>query len=166
VPLFVGQTMVNALRDLGYNHTTSAACEHVDNSFQWGGKDVRLYFHEKGKKGSRKIDVLVMDNGQGMSPNVLRAVTAFGGSMCYDNRSTVGKYGMGMKAAALSMGPALEIYSWQEPGAIYRMILDTVEISNKNARKPSTPASRSLRRSGADWSGPGQSRSGWKRTAA
>jgi hypothetical protein len=139
VPLFVGQTMVNALRDLGYNNTTSATCEHVDNSFQWGAKDVRLYFHEKGKKGSRKIDVLVMDNGHGMSPNVLRAVTAFGGSMCYDNRSTVGKYGMGMKAAALSIGPALEIYSWQEPGAIYRMILDTVDISNNTKKLVELP---------------------------
>ena len=143
VPLFVGQTMVNALRDLGYNHTTSATCEHVDNSFQWGAKNVRLYFHEKGKKGSRKIDVLWTDDGVGMSPNVLSAVTAFGGSICYDNRETVGKYGMGMKAAALSMGPALEIYSWQEPGAIYRMVLDTKEISNKRTmrlsfRKPNS----------------------------
>src|SRR2546426_11532736 len=58
VPLFLGQTMINALRDLGYNHTTSAICEHVDNSFQWRSQDVRLYFHEKGKRDARKIDVL------------------------------------------------------------------------------------------------------------
>jgi hypothetical protein len=139
VPLFLGQTMISALRDLGYNHTTSAICEHVDNSYQWGAQDVRLYFHEKGKKGARKIDVLVLDNGIGMSPNVLRAVTAFGGSLCYDNRETVGKYGMGMKAAALSMGPTLEIYSWQESGGIYRMILDTAEISNKNTNVVQLP---------------------------
>jgi hypothetical protein len=31
---------------------------------------------------------------------------------------------MGMKAAALSMGPAFEVYSWQEPRAYYNMILD------------------------------------------
>lgn len=139
VPLFLGQTMISALRDLGYNHTTSAICEHIDNSFQWGGKNVRLYFHEKGKKGARKIDVLIVDDGVGMSPNVLRAVTAFGGSLCYDNRETVGKYGMGMKAAALSMGPALEIYSWQEPGAIYRMILDTADISNEKVNVVQLP---------------------------
>lgn len=139
VPLFLGQTLITALRDLGYNHTTSAICEHVDNSFQWGAQDVRLYFHEKGKKGPRKIDVLVVDNGVGMSPNVLRAVTAFGGSLCYDNRETVGKYGMGMKAAALSMGPTLEIYSWQEPGAIYRMMLDTADISNKSTNVVQLP---------------------------
>lgn len=140
VPLFLGQTMISALRDLGYNNTTSAICEHIDNSFQWGGKNVRLYFHEKGKKGpARKIDVLIVDDGVGMSPNVLRAVTAFGGSLCYDNRETVGKYGMGMKAAALSMGPALEIYSWQEPGAIYRMILDTADISNEKVNVVQLP---------------------------
>ena len=82
VPLFLGQTLINALRDLGYNNTTSAICEHLDNSFQWGGQDVRLYFHEKGKKkDAREIDVLVLDDGVGMSPNVLRAVTAFGGSL-------------------------------------------------------------------------------------
>lgn len=140
VPLFVGQTMINALRDLGYNHTTSAICEHVDNAFQWGAQNVRLYFHEKGKKkDARKIDVLVLDNGVGMAPNVLRAVTAFGGSLCYDNRETVGKYGMGMKAAALSMGPTLEVYSWQESGAIYRMILDTVDLSNQNTNVVQLP---------------------------
>src|SRR5205807_7770620 len=29
VPLFIGQTLANALRDLGYNDTTSAVCEFV-----------------------------------------------------------------------------------------------------------------------------------------
>lgn len=139
VPLFLGQTMISALRDLGYNHTTSAICEHVDNSFQWGAQEVRVYFHEKGKKGARKIDVLIIDDGVGMSPNVLRAVTAFGGSLCYDNRQTVGKYGMGMKAAALSMGPTLEIFSWQEKSAIYRMILDTEAISNERTNVVQLP---------------------------
>src|SRR6266851_4231025 len=103
VPLFLGQTLINALRDLGYNDTTSAVCEHVDNAIQWGAKEVRVYFNESGRRGaSKKIDVLVLDNGNGMAPNVLRAACAFGGSMCYDNRSGVGRYGMGMKAAALS----------------------------------------------------------------
>ncbi len=46
---------------------------------------------------------------------------------------------MGMKAAALSMGPTLEIYSWQESGAIYRMILDTADLSNKNSNVVQLP---------------------------
>ena len=62
VPLFLGQTLVNALRDLGYNDTTSAICEFVDNSVQWGASTVRVYFNESGKRGQKKrLDVLVLD---------------------------------------------------------------------------------------------------------
>jgi hypothetical protein len=39
VPLFLGQTLVNSLRDMGYNNTTSALCEHVDNAIQWGATE-------------------------------------------------------------------------------------------------------------------------------
>ena len=38
VPLFVGQTLVNSLRDTGYNTTTSAVCEHVDNGIEAGAR--------------------------------------------------------------------------------------------------------------------------------
>ena len=34
VPLFLGQTLINSLRDVGYNHTTSAICEHVDSRWR------------------------------------------------------------------------------------------------------------------------------------
>jgi Histidine kinase-, DNA gyrase B-, and HSP90-like ATPase len=130
VPLFIGQTLVNALRDLGYSDTTSAICEFVDNSVQWGAKEVRVYFNETGKKDKKRIDVLVFDDGSGMPPNVLRAATAFGGSMCFDNRSGIGRYGVGMKSAALSMGPVLDILSWQERGAFYEMTLDISAIGD------------------------------------
>jgi len=39
VPLFLGQTLINALRDPGYSDTTSAVCEHVDNAVQWGAPE-------------------------------------------------------------------------------------------------------------------------------
>ena len=34
VPLFFGQTLIQSLRDVGYNHTTSALCEHIDNAIR------------------------------------------------------------------------------------------------------------------------------------
>jgi hypothetical protein len=144
VPLFLGQTLVNSLRDLGYNHPTSAVCEHVDNAIQWGAKEVRVYFHQSGKRGNYAVDVLVWDNGGGMAPNVLRAAMAFGGSMCFGNRAGIGRYGVGMKAAALSMGPVLEVYSWQERGAFYNMMLDTNEISNDKSNLVTLPEPKPL----------------------
>src|SRR5437588_5770747 len=97
VPLFLGQTLVNSLRDMGYNSTTSALCEHVDNAIQWGATEVRVYFRQTGKRGEYETDVLVLDNGKGMAPNILRFATPFGGSMLYDKRSGNGRYGTGMK---------------------------------------------------------------------
>jgi len=76
-----------------------------------------------GKGEKKRIDVLVFDDGDGMAPNVLRAATAFGGSMCFGNREGIGRYGMGMKGAALSMGPELNIISWQKPKAYHEMCL-------------------------------------------
>ena len=56
-----------------------------------------------------------------MSKNVLKVACAFGGSMRFDSRKGIGRYGMGMKAAALSMSPIMEVYSWQEPLAFYNL---------------------------------------------
>ena len=133
VPLFLGQTFINSLRDVGYNTTTSALCEHVDNAIQADASEIRVYFNQSGQRGSFNIDALVCDNGRGMSPHVLQVAMSFGGSMYFDNRDGIGRFGMGMKTAALSMAPAVDVYSWTEPGAIYTMTLDVKEISSKMA---------------------------------
>ena len=53
---------------------------------------------------------------------------SFGGSMIYGRRSGIGRFGVEMKTAALSMGPRLDVFSWQEGGGIYSMSLDLEEI--------------------------------------
>jgi hypothetical protein len=133
VPLFFGQTLISSLRDVGYNSTTSALCEHVDNAIQWGATEIRVYFRQTGKKGTYQTDVLVLDNGSGMAPNILKFATSFGGSMIFDNRSGIGRFGMGMKTAALSMSPVMDLYSWQEIGAYYNMTLDVEAIGKEKS---------------------------------
>ncbi len=124
VPLFLGQTLIHSLRDLGYNSTTSAVCEHVDNALEAKATEIRVYFRQTGKQPKQKIDVLVYDNGFGMAPNMLKVAMAFGGSLRFDSRKGIGRYGMGMKAAALNIARSVDVYSWQEPAAIYSMTLD------------------------------------------
>lgn len=133
VPLFLAQTFVQSLRDVGYDSTTSALCEHVDNAIGANATEVRVFFRQAGKKGNLSTDILVQDNGIGMAPNVLKVATSFGGSMAFNNRSGIGRFGMGMKTAGLSMAPAIEIISWQEQGSYYRMILDTEAIGRDKA---------------------------------
>jgi Histidine kinase-, DNA gyrase B-, and HSP90-like ATPase len=128
VPLFFAQTLVQSMRDVGYNNTTSALCEHVDNAEQAGAREIRVYFRERGKGKEKSIDVAIYDNGHGMPPTVLKVAMAFGGSMHFGNRQGIARFGMGMKTAALSICPTVEVYSWQEPEAIYTMSLDVEEI--------------------------------------
>jgi hypothetical protein len=133
VPLFLAQTFVQSLRDVGYNTTTSALEEHVDNAIEAGATEVRVFFHQTGRRGNFETNVMVYDNGRGMAPNVLKVATSFGGSLSYGNRSGIGRFGMGMKTAALSMSPVMELYSWQEAKAVYNMILDTNAIGRDRA---------------------------------
>ncbi len=128
VPLFLAQTFVQSLRDMGYESTTSALCEHVDNAIGAGATNVHVYFRQIGRRGDMQTDIMVLDDGRGMAPNVLKVATSFGGSMSYGSRTGISRFGMGMKTAALSISPVLQIISWQEPGAAYRMILDTGAI--------------------------------------
>jgi hypothetical protein len=51
VPLFLAQTFIQSLRDVGYDSTTSALCEHVDNSIGAGAKEVRIFFRQRGRNG-------------------------------------------------------------------------------------------------------------------
>ena len=139
VPLFFAQTLISSLRDVGYNHTTSALCEHVDNAVEAGATEVRIFYRQTGKKGDYQIDAAVYDNGRGMEPNVLKVATSFGGSLNYNNRDGIGRFGMGMKTAALSISPVMELYSWQDRAAIYNMILDVEAIGKDRSNAVNLP---------------------------
>ena len=100
---------------------------------------MRIYVRQTGKPRAYKTDVAVLDNGTGMAPNVLKVAMAFGGSMNFNNRSGIGRFGMGMKTAALSMSPLVEFYSWQEPGAIYNIALDVEAVGRERSNNVMLP---------------------------
>jgi hypothetical protein len=53
--------------------------------------------------------------------------------MVYGSRDGIGRYGMGMKTAALSMSPVMDLYSWQDIGAFYNMMLDVEAIGREKS---------------------------------
>ena len=150
VPLFLAQTLIQSLRDVGYDSTISALCEHVDNAVGAGAKNIRVYIRQAGKGSSLRTDIAVQDDGDGMSPQVLKVATSFGGSTNYNNRSGIGRFGMGMKTAGLSMASAIEIISWQEKGVYYRMTLDTEDIGRDKSNLIILPEPKLLEDVGAD----------------
>jgi hypothetical protein len=150
VPLFLAQTLIKSLRDVGYDSTVSALCEHVDNAIGAGAKSVRVYIRQTGKGSTMRTDIAVQDDGDGMSPQVLKVATSFGGSTNYNNRSGIGRFGMGMKTAGLSMASAIEIVSWQEKGVYYRMTLDTEAIGRDKSNLIILPEPELLEDVGAE----------------
>ena len=54
--------------------------------------------------------------------------------MLFNDRDSIGRFGMGIKGAGLSMAPAMAIMSWQERGAVYRTILDTDAIGRDKSK--------------------------------
>jgi len=153
VPLFLAQTFIQSLRDVGYDSTISALCEHVDNAIGAGATTVRVYVRQKGRQPKQTIDIAVLDNGSGMEPQVLKVATSFGGSTNYNNRSGIGRFGMGMKTAGLSMAPAIDIVSWQERGSYYRMTLDTDAIGRDKSNLVILPEPELLEDVGGDLAG-------------
>ena len=71
VPLFLAQTFVQSLRDVGYNTTTSALEEHVDNAIEAGATEVRVFFHQTGRRGNFETNVMV-DTPPPLSKSELR----------------------------------------------------------------------------------------------
>ena len=59
VPLFFAQTLVQSLRDVGDNTTTSALCEHVDTAIEAGATEVRIFFRQAGRRGAFETDIMV-----------------------------------------------------------------------------------------------------------
>src|SRR5690606_9852685 len=51
VPLFFAQSLIQSRRDVGYNNTPSALCDHVDNAIQAGATEIRVYFRQTVKRG-------------------------------------------------------------------------------------------------------------------
>lgn len=96
------------VKSLGTNHSLATAmADLVDNSVDAAASRILIRFLRKGH-GLREIHVL--DNGKGMdSPAIDRAMT-LGSGRDYEEKA-LGHFGLGLKAAALSTGDVLTVYS-------------------------------------------------------
>jgi hypothetical protein len=73
--------------------------------------------------------VSVLDDGCGMDKKVLRQALRFGGSSRFNDRSGLGRYGMGLPNSSLSQARRVEVYSWRKPGPVLYSYLDVDEIA-------------------------------------
>lgn len=92
---------VKAMRDSGYKNTAYALAELIDNSVQAEASDIEVFCIEErqliNERERRRIrQIAVLDNGNGMPPQTLRLALQFGNGMHLNDRSGIGRFGMGL----------------------------------------------------------------------
>lgn len=118
---------IQATRDSGYKGTASALAELIDNSLQAGARDIQIFITDA-DDAQHPLQVMVMDDGEGMNPQTLRTALRFGGSTRFGGRGGMGRYGMGLPNSSMSQARRVEVYTWQRPEEIFSCYLDLDEI--------------------------------------
>jgi hypothetical protein len=126
---------ITAMRDNGYKTTAHALAELIDNSVQAGARLVELFAVEERqtvelRQRLRVTELAVLDNGHGMSQQTLRRALMFGNGTHLQDRSGIGRFGMGLPASSISQCRRADVWSWQDgpDDALYTFIdLEQIE---------------------------------------
>lgn len=120
--------LIHALREMGYT-SLDAILDLVDNSID--AKATRISVHIKGLERDMVIDIL--DNGVGMDKATLNQALRFGSETEHDSRVDLGKYGMGLNSAGISLARNIWVLTRQEKQQAWEATfdLDVIERENK-----------------------------------
>lgn len=113
---------IESLRHLTYTNV-SALADIVDNSLDANASNVWLTLETKGDDP----EITILDNGYGMDREVLKEAVKLG-SRTDKGGSDLGRFGMGLVTASISVARRLEVVSKVEGGNINKIVLDLDRI--------------------------------------
>jgi len=121
-------TALESMRDSGFD-LTAAAGEPIDNSIQANASLIRVHTTYTDKK--REIrEIAFADNGVGIPPDIIARVLSMGFSSRYGQRNGLGRFGVGMKLAGLSLGRRIDVYTKQrDSDTLWHAYIDLDEVS-------------------------------------
>lgn len=111
--LVLTQAFLKGIRDIGYKSTATALFESIDNAIQADAENIHILFDfDQGKTGRSEPDrIAIVDDGHGMSKEMIRIATMWGGSDRIDSREGMGKYGYGLPSSCVSIGERYSVIS-------------------------------------------------------
>jgi len=132
---------IRAMRDSGYRNTAYALAELLDNAAQAKASLIEVFcveeteiIHDRKRKRIKEIGVL--DNGAGMSGLVLRKALQFGNGTHLNDRSGIGRFGMGLPNSSISQGRRVDVWTWEAgPDNAIHCYLDVSEIEEGTLRE-------------------------------
>ena len=141
---------ITAMRDNGYKNTAYALAELIDNSIQAGASRVDVLCSEREeqltRRRRRRIDeIAVLDNGCGMDLTTLRMALQFGNGSRLDDRSGMGRFGMGLPNSSISQCRRVDVWTWQAGvDSAFHTSIDLDEIERGGDDQVPLPAARSV----------------------
>ena len=117
--------------------SNSAYGEVLDNSIQAEAKNIKLSFKTLLAKRKEVLESVAFgDDGKGMSPEVVENCLTQGFSTRYNDRSGIGRFGVGMTKAFMNQCLVCEVYSKEKNLDWY---YTKVDISPDNVKKNEIP---------------------------
>ena len=124
---FSAETVIDSLRDNGYNNTAYALAELIDNSLQAKASRVEIGFIERKSPVTGRYNVeeiTLWDDGTGMSSDLLLKAMQFGGGENRNDALGMGKFGMGLPNSSISQCQRVDVWSWKTPTECFHTYLD------------------------------------------
>lgn len=121
--------LIYAMQHLGYDNYV-ALCDIIDNSIDADATKIKVNISQKNKK----LTITIQDNGCGMDKSTLDEALKFGSDSNHDVLSDLGKYGMGLSTAGLSLaGKTTVLTKTADSDTIYKSATDVNVIREENA---------------------------------
>jgi hypothetical protein len=139
IPAIMTGHTLQSLRDAGYS-LPAAIAEVIDNSIEAEANqiDVRLEHEDAG--GKAHVDrIAIADDGMGMGTgpdgeSILQHYLQLGYSTRYMSKTTIGKYGVGAKLAALNFAERIDVWSCSGDSGWRHVYFDLEEALEAEAR--------------------------------
>lgn len=125
VPLIAADKALLSLRSSGHDYC-SAVGEVIDNSLQANANAIRVQVFTtkktigRNKRATEVVERLAIgDDGDGMDVEVLHNALKLGYSTRYDDRTGMGRFGVGAKMGGISQAKRIDIYSRQDANDVW-----------------------------------------------
>jgi Histidine kinase-, DNA gyrase B-, and HSP90-like ATPase len=141
---------VQAMRDNGYKNSAYAVAELIDNSIQAGATSVELLCRESEEVVTQRLrrritSIGILDNGSGMDAATLRIALQFGNGTRLDDRSGIGRFGMGLPSASISQCRKVEVWSWRNGvGSALFTEIDLAAVEGGRVTEVPEPVARTV----------------------
>lgn len=121
---------LRGMRDLGYKNPAWAISEQSDNSFQAAATILSIRFKEDKKEKGKPEQIAVIDNGNGMIPDMISFAVRWGGTDRENDRHGFGRYGYGLPSSAVSMAKRYTVYSKVKGDEWHAVTVDLDALAN------------------------------------